>query len=52
MPEGKGTTIQAAHDILHRTYSEIERMSDEVGELLADHVPNGRFTGEYSYSPS
>jgi hypothetical protein len=51
MTENRGKVISSAYDLIHRVYREIDRMSDEVREVLAEYAFSVVDQGQYSYGP-
>jgi hypothetical protein len=48
----KGKIINDAFDILKRTFKEINRLKDDVAELLTDYDSHWKFYGEHSAASS
>ena len=47
-----GKIINQAYEILKRTYKEIYRLKDDIGDLLAEYDDTIKYSDEYSYSPN
>lgn len=48
----RGEIINQAYEILKKTYKEIYRLKDDIGDLLAEHDNSIKYFDEYSYSPN
>lgn len=51
MDNQKGIIINEAYQIILKTYKEINRLKDDVADLLSDYEPSMRYDEEYSYGP-
>lgn len=47
----KGKLIGQAYEILNRTYKEIYRLKDDLGDVLSDYDETIKYFDEYSYGP-
>lgn len=45
----KGKIINDAYEILKRTFKEINRLKDDIADLLSDYDPAMKYIEEYSY---
>jgi len=46
----KGKIINDAYEILRRTFKEINRLKDDIADLMSDYDPAMKYIEEYSYS--
>jgi hypothetical protein len=49
---GNGKKIHQACEIIRKTYKEINRLKDDLSDLLSEYDQELAFTEEYSYSPN
>lgn len=50
MNNQKGIIINRAFEIIRKTYKEINRLKDDIADLISDYDPAMKFIEEYSYS--
>lgn len=49
MDNQKGIIINQAYEIIRKTYKEIDRLKDDIADLLSDYEPSMKYDEEYSY---
>jgi len=50
MDNQKGMIINQACEIMRKTYKEVDRLKDDIADLLGDYEPTLKYVEEYSYA--
>lgn len=49
MDNQKGAIVNQAYEIIKKTYKEIDRLKDDISDLMSDYEPSMKYSEEYSY---